>query len=209
MALTVPQIKVIAWIEEWWLRKESFPPVDALKSFWPDFDLKESLNQELFLKALENRGISLPSADDVLSNEQLAAIAVMSNFRDTRSPTAKLRAIGVSWTRWQGWMKNKHFKEFLHDLAANNFSDSIDVAQRGLLSSVEKGNVDAIKFYLEATGRYTPQTTESINIKMVLAKLLEVIQMHVKDQETLRSIAADFEVVMSGGSPSVQKEIAI
>lgn len=207
--LSVRQIEVINWIEEWWLRKGTFPPVDSLKSFFPSFDLKESLNHDLFLTALENRGVKLPSADDKLTNEQLAAIAVMSNFRDTRSPTAKLRSIGVTWTKWQGWMKNKHFKEFLHDLAASNFQDSIDVVQSGLLKAAEKGNVEAVKFYLEATGRYTPQSQETVNVKMILAKILEVIQMHVKDPATLRSIAVDFETVLAGGQPGVIKELSI
>lgn len=207
--LSVKQIEVINWIESWWLRKGSFPPVGSLKSFFPDFDLKESLNHELFLTSLANRGIKLPDADDKLTNEQLAAIALMSNFRDARSPTAKLRSIGVSWTKWQGWMKNKEFKDFLHDLAASNFKDSIDVVQGGLLKAAEKGNVEAVKFYLEATGRYTPQSQETVNVKMILARILEVIQMHVKDPAVLRSIASDFETVLAGGQPGVIKELSI
>ncbi|SRR6266498_119517 len=209
MALSVLELKVVNWIEEWWLRRHQFPPVDQLKNLFPDFNLDQSLKNEVFLASLDNRGIKLPSVDSVLTNEQLAGIALMANFRDGRSPTAKLRSIGVSWTKWHGWMRDKHFKEYLQDLCAVNFNDSLDVAQRGLLQSVEKGNVDAVKFYLEVTGRYTPQSTELANIKLILAKILEVIQIHVKDPNTLRAISADFEKVLQGGTPAEPKVLQI
>jgi hypothetical protein len=209
MALTVEDIKVINWTEEWWLRKKSFPPVDAFESFFPKYSLKEALKNEIFLKALNNRGIKLPENNTKLDNEQLAAIAVMANFRDPRSPTVKLKSIGVSWTKWQGWMKDKYFKEFLQDLCAVNFEDSIDVAQAGILKGVEKGNVDSVKLYLELTGRYTPQSQEVVNLKLILSRLLETIQIHVKDPIVLRNIAGDFEKVIAGGTPTVPKELQI
>lgn len=210
MPLTVKQLEVINWIEEWWLRKHEFPPVESLSEFFPDFDLVSSLKNEIFLVSLSNRGIKLPKDnDDRLNNEQLAAIAVISNFRDTRSPTAKLRSIGVSWTKWQGWMRQKYFKEYLQDLCGTNFNDAMDVVQRGILGAVERGNIDAAKFYLEVTGRYTPQSTELGNIKMVLSRILEVIQIHVKDEAVLRSIASDFDRVLQGGSPTEQKQLLL
>lgn len=209
MALNLEQIKVINWIEEWWLRKDSFPPVGAFNDFFPGFSLEESLKNEIFLAALEYRGIKLPDADDHLTNEQLAGIAVISNFRDTRTPTAKLRALGITWTKWQGWMRNKHFRDFLRDLCGTNFAQSLDVAQAGILRAVEKGNIDAAKFYLEITGHYTPQSQEVVNLKLVLARIMETIQIHVKDPNTLRSIATDFERIMQGGLPTERKELSI
>lgn len=211
MALTLDQLKVINWIEEWWLSKHSFPPVEQVKNFFPNFDLDSALSDELFHAALNNRGITptLGQQHESLSNEQLAGIAVLSNFRDTRSPTAKLRSIGVTWTQWNGWMRNKYFKNYLQDVCASNFEDSLDVVQRGILTGVEKGNTEAIKFYLEITGRYTPQSQEVANIKLILARILEVIQIHVKDAETLRAISSDFEKVLQGGSPSEFKEITV
>jgi hypothetical protein len=209
MPLTISQLKVVNWIEEWWLRKHEFPPVDSLVSFFPDFNLDEALGNEVFLSSLDNRGIRLPRADSVLTNEQLAGIALISNFRDPRSPTAKLRSIGISWTKWNGWMRDRHFKEYLQDLAAINFSDSLDVVQTGMLKAAEKGNVEAAKFYLELTGRYTPKTQEVANVRVILSRILEVIQIHVKDKDTLRSIASDFEKVLSGGVPEPTQQITI
>lgn len=209
MALNLEEIKVITWIEEWWLRKDTFPPVGAFNDFFPGFSLEKSLKNEVFLMALSNRGIRLPSSDDNLTNEQLAGIAVIANFRDPRSPTAKLKAVGISWTKWQGWMRNKHFKEFLQDLCGTNFRESLDVAQAGILKGMEKGNSDLIRLYLEMTGEYTPQSSEVVNLKLVLSRVLETIQIHVKDPNLLRNIASDFEKIMAGGVPTERKELSI
>jgi hypothetical protein len=209
MALSIEELKVVNWVEEYWLRKHVFPPVDQLKGFFPNFDLTKSLTNETFLSALDNRGISLPQANSKLSSEQLASIALLSNFRDPRTPTAKLRSIGVSWTKWNGWMRDKHFKEYMQDLCAVNFNDSLDIVQTGILKAAEKGNVDAAKFFLEVTGRYTPQSQEVANLKLVLSRILETIQIHVKDPETLRAIANDFEKVLAGGVPEQPKQLML
>lgn len=209
MSLSFNELKVINWIEEWWLRKSSFPPVDRLSKEFEGFDLNDALSNETFLAALNNRGIKLPQAKKNLSNEQLAAIALMSNFRDGRSPTAKLRSIGVSWTRWQGWMRDKYFKEYLQDVCAVNFNDSLDIVQSGILRAAEKGNIDAAKFFLEVTGRYTSQSAEVANLKLVLSRILEVIQIHIKDPNVLRSIAGDFDRVLQGGVIEQPKELML
>lgn len=206
--LNVSEIRVLPFIEEWYLRRQEFPPKNAIHDKFPEFNYKYSMSNDIFLKCLQNRGIKLPEADEVLTNEQMAAIAAMTNFRDVnKSPTAKLRAVGVSWTKWQGWMRNPHFRKFLQDLAAINFEDSLDLVQAGLLKAAEKGNVEAAKFFLELTGRYTPVSQETMQVKMVLAKVIEAVQIHVKDPATLQAISADFNKILSGGE--AQERIAI
>lgn len=197
--MTAKMLEVLGWIEEWWLRREEFPPVDALSKFWPDFDLGAALKHETFLYALDQRGIRLPSPDDKLTPAQIAAIATLSNFTDARSRSAKLRDLGISTAQWQGWLKNKHFKQFLHELASNNFVDNVDAVQEGLLNAARRGSTDAVKLYMEMTGRYTGQSQEVLNLKIILSRLLEAIQMHVKDPNVIREIGIDFELIMAGG----------
>lgn len=207
--MNAKMLEVLAWIEEWWLRREEFPPVGAFNNFWPDFDLQAALRHETFLYALDQRGIKLPSPDDKLTSEQIAAVATLSNFTDGRSRSAKLRDLGITPAKWQGWLKNKHFKQFLHELAGNNFMDNVDAVQEGLLNAARKGSTDAVKLYMEMTGRYTGQSQEVMNIKIILSRLLEAIQMHVKDPNVIREIGIDFELIMAGGKPRELKEIDI
>lgn len=209
MAFIHPKdMKVLVWIEQYHLRVGEFPNRELLSRQFPDFDLEANLKNEVFLNALKNRGIKLPSSDDNLSNEQVAAIAAVANFvADGRSLRAKLKDLGISPTKWQGWMRQKEFKTFLHDLTGNNFKDSLHVAQEGLLRSVERGNTDAIKFYLEATGQY--QSPETQNIKIILSRIMEAITINVKDPDVVRAIAADFERIMTGQPPVERKELAI
>lgn len=207
--MNAKMLEVLGWIEEWWLRREQFPPVDALHKFYPDFDLSAALKHETFLYALDQRGIKLPSPDDKLTPAQVAAIATLSNFTDARSRSAKLRDLGITATQWQGWLKNKHFKEFLHELAGNNFMDNVDAVQEGLLNAARRGSTDAVKLYMEMTGRYTGQSQEVMNLKIILSRLLETIQIHVKDPAVIREIGIDFELIMTGGKPRELKEIDI
>jgi len=210
LPLRVLDLKVLSWIEQYWYKKDSFPPVGLLRDNWPDFDLKAALKNEVFMRSLYNRGISPPQPEDTgLDEAQMAAILAISDFRDKRSFQAKLNNMGVSITQWNGWMRETKFRSFFQELCGTNFQDALDVVQRGILGAVEKGNVEASKFYLEITGRYTPQTQELGNVKLVLSKILEVIRIHVKDDDTLRKIATDFEVVLQGGEPTVPKEITI
>ncbi len=200
--LTAIQQRVISWIYERWLGGYGFPSKSQFRNAWPEFDLNESLQHDIFLKALYNRGIKPPNVlEEGLTNEQVAAIATICNFADRRSRTAKLKSLGISVTKWQGWLKDKAFREYLHTFSAANFEDNVHVAHEGLLNAVDRGSVDAIKFYMEITGRYTQGSQETQNIKIVLARVIESIQRHVKDPEILRSIATDFESIMSGGNP--------
>lgn len=215
--MTPEQIRVVNYIEQHWHGSDTFPPVGRIKQRFPDLDLDATLKHETFRYALTMRGIDAPVgvvdnnysmiAPDELTKEQLAAITVMLNFNDTRSRTAKLKDLGISATQWAGWMKNKAFKEYVHDLSANNFQDALNVAHEGLLKSVDRGDTNAVKLYMELTGRYTAESTQMGNIKMVLAKLVESIQRHVTDPEVLRAIERDFEATLQGKPVEVPRQL--
>lgn len=204
--LTPIQLEVITYIEQYWYQKESFPSVDGLRGRFPGFNIEENLKHETFRLALYNRGIEAPVGlnnegkfPDELSTEQLAAINSILNFEDKRSRAAKLKELGINPSQWTGWMKNPVFKNFLQEMSAVNLNDSVHIAHEGLMKSVDKGDTNAIKFYMELTGRHTQGDVNQQNIKVVLARVIESIQRHVQDPHLLRAIAADFEVIMSGG----------
>jgi hypothetical protein len=55
------------------------------------------------------------------------------------------------------------------------------------------------------TGRYTENSGQIENIKIIIARLIEVIQVRVKDPETLRAISQDFNMILSGQSPIINE----
>lgn len=188
--------KVMPWFEAYWTRNKRYPPRDTIiQEFGLDNkQISEMESSKLFLKSLERRGIAEPTIVDPfsgkplgLTDRQLAAIAILVNYHDTRAPVARLSMLGVSEEELQGWMSNELFKTELTQRADEAF-DNVGVdATVNLARHVKNGNLNAIKFYFEVTGR--AQSPEEINVKQAMNILIEAVQKHVKDQTVLKAIA--------------------
>jgi hypothetical protein len=206
--LNKDQLKAIAFVEHYWFKFDGhFPSREAFFNRMPDFDINAALNHKTFRIALINRGIDPPVGplDDALLNvpqgitkEQLAAIVTVVNFEDKRTRATKFKELGVTPQKWQGWLKIPTFKQFLQELSAANLQDAMYVANEALIKAMDRGDTNAIKFYMEITGKYQAATPQTQNIRLVLARVVEAIQRHVKDPETLRLIGEDFEAILNG-----------
>lgn len=194
--MTPVEIRGLAEIEQYWHKHGKFPKV----VFTEGFDLDKALDKESFMRGLFNRGITPPNNDPELSDSQLAAIMTVVDINDRRSTRVKLKEIGVNQQTWQGWMRDKNFRDYLHHLSSKNFEDALHIAHQGLLSSVEKGDVSAIKYWNELTGRAV--SPEVQNARILISRIVQVIQTHVKDERILMDISRDFERVMRGEQPN-------
>lgn len=192
--LTLDQLEVISWLEKFWMTHGGFPSDEEFFDKFPSMSLQVLLKNETFALALKNRGISRIHSESGLTYEQVSAIALMLNFHDQRSQASKLKSLGIKTSTWNGWMKDVRFKNFYEQQSVETFQDSIDRVREGLLRSAEKGDTSAIKFYYEVTGRSNSQ--EHQNLKVILSRLVECIQRHVKDQATIEAIAMDFQAIM-------------
>jgi|SRR5437660_1403696 len=212
--LTPEHLRVITYIEQYWFKfNGTFPSRESLGSVFPEFDIDSALEHKTFRISLVNRGIDPPIVlqDDShfeipigISREQLAAVLTIINFEDKRSRAAKFKELGVTPQQWQGWLKQPRFKTFLHNLSSANLQDAAYVANEALVRAMDRNDVSAIKFYHEITGRYQPQaqvaqqSQQTQNIRLILARVVEAIQRHVKDTEVLRLIGEDFEAILNG-----------
>lgn len=192
------EIQVVNYVEQTWNLTGNFPSEKAIFDRYPKFNLAQSMGKSTFVNAVLNRGIEFPSPSDELTVEQVAAISAVMNFDDTRSRAAKLKELGISHNKWQGWMKNLKFKGYLQKVSADAFEGSLHVAHEGLLRAVDRGSVDAVKFFMELTGRHSSSSVEQQNVRVILAKVMESIQKNVRDPEVIRAIAYDFERILRG-----------
>lgn len=213
-SLNVADLKVINWIEYFWHKYNRFPsPKDWLafsrkKEELSGYSLEDALQNATFRLSIKERGIQSPASMSEgwgLSNEQVAAIVVVTNFEDVRPRHAKLRELGISAAKWGGWMRNAMFVDFLQEMSASHLKNAMHVANEGLLKAMDRGDVHAIKFYFELTDRHGGTADAVKNVRMLLAKVLEAIQVHVPDPKTLNSISRDFEVILNGGTPEYAK----
>lgn len=141
----------------------------------------------------ENRGLD---PKHPLSAEQLAAANVLLDFSDSRSQAAKLRSMGIPTTKYNNWLKNPHFARYLRTRAEDLISDTQHEAHTALLRNIQRGNQRSIEYYNEMTGRYNPKAESTMNVTLILVRLVEVIQRHVKDPDVIKAIAAEFNEVL-------------
>lgn len=218
--LTSIDLRVINWVEEFWHRNNRFP----LETDWNrkigevpnliDYSFEEALQNVTFRRSLKERGIKVPSTssgDWGLSKDQIAAIVTVVNFEDNRTRAQKLRELGISTTKWAGWMKSKEFVEFLQEMTATNLKNSLHVANEGMLKAMDRGDVNAIKFFYELTERHGGSIGAIENVRLLISKILEAVQFHIKDPLVISAIGADFEIILSGGTPEFKqtKEIEV
>jgi hypothetical protein len=129
--------------------------------------------------------------DYPLSAEQLAAANLLLDFSDNRSQAAKLKAIGVSTQRYTAWLRQPAFSGYLRERAEGLINNAQHEAHTSLLRAVQNGRMDAIKYYNEITGRYNPKDQEALNLTAILVKVVEILQIHVKEPEVLRAVAKE------------------
>jgi hypothetical protein len=160
-------------------------------------NLKEN---EFFIKSMEARGI--PVGQTSLSSKQMAAAALMLNLVDRRSDEKKLRDIGVSTEEWSTWMQNRDFAKYVAERAEALVANSVHEAHLGLMRGVRQGNTSAISLYYKLTGRYDPDQENQVNVRMLIGRILEAIQKHVQDPETLNRLAVEMsQLAIEAGSP--------
>ncbi len=205
--LTTQEALVIGFIEQFWNARGFFPPPNDLKRRGVT-DTNALYRKPVFIKAMQSRGITIPSdmgAPVDLSKEQLAAILAMTDPLDRRLASSKLKLLGITTQQWNAWMKSEVFKSYVHELSAKNFVDGIHMAQVGLAKKLEDGDVNAIKYYYEVTGRFQGGDSSNVqNLRLIIAKLVEVLQRRIKDPDLLGEIGRDFDIILSGGTPVAQ-----
>ena len=205
------QSQLISWIEASWHRTGNFPNKGHLNKskLYEDGDL----DHPTLRFALAQRGIDVPLTRDdeipkELTKEQLSAILTITDYTDKRSHMSKLKSLGLTSQQWHGWLANPTFKNYLHDVSSRGFKDATHLAEEGLIKGLERGDTNAVKLYMEMSGQYTQDTGTNLNIKIVVARIVESIQRHVQDPQTIQLIANDFEVIMGGGVPDTTPRIA-
>jgi Helix-turn-helix of insertion element transposase len=206
--MTLTELDALNAIEQTWLVTRKWPDTKDLEDDYPGFKLSHSLQKKAFINGLINRGVSIPTRvrkTGGLSTRQVAAVASVTNFADPRSRYVKLRELGVTMTQWNGWRKNPIFRDYLLKISSDNFEESVDHVHTGLMKAIDQGRPDAIKFYMEVTGRYQASSVEAQNFKLVLARVMEAIQRNVRDPEVLRAIAVDFDAILAAPSVPIRE----
>lgn len=221
MALTDEQKQLLAFFEQNWYLHATIPTAEkALTHGFSEATFKSALKSKDFLEALTRRGIQLddgvngngngqPSLAQsgsgtydgalkprgLLTPEQLTAVNVILDFRDTRSQKKKLQELQISSAKWNGWLRQPVFQDYITRVSEHILADNLHESHLALMDRVRSGDIGAIKYFNEMTGRYTQAKNDKVDVASVLMRVLEIIQVHVHDPIILTNISRDFLVL--------------
>ncbi len=129
-----------------------------------------------FRSGMAQRGIEVDSNVSELTQEQLACISVITDYTDRRGITGKLRALGISSSKYRGWLKQKPFNDAIRSLAGRGLDEAIPLAEVAVAEKAANGDLNAIKFLMEVTGRYNPAQQQAIDAQELIAIMVDVAQ---------------------------------
>lgn len=190
---------ILHYVEEHWLRKGEFPALSKIAKDMVLDQVKvvEALSSPLLQKSLDARGIPWMEVDDRLTPIQVATINLILNVSDKRSTPVKLKSLGVNPSTYKGWRRQKQFMLVMREQGERLFGETMPEVHKALMDKALEGDPTSLKLYYAMAGRWDDKkSVESMNIRFVMVKLLEVIQTHVRDPEALQAIAADFEALL-------------
>lgn len=216
--LSDSEIKALDFIELHWHKFDLWPELKDIKEAVPDFNETKAYLKDRFLNALHNRGLPGPpverkyisrlegtkheDAHDNFSPAQIAVVVTLTDFYDQRSDFTKLKSLGITTTQFNGWMRNREFKQFFNALSRKHFAEADHLARKGLIKGMDKGDLASIKYFNELTG----ESPEERNVQVLLSRIVEAIQLHVKDPVVLHRIEQSFAQIL-GNAHALEAEV--
>lgn len=188
--------RLLNYFEQAYLLNAQYPTKEKVSEFGITSKTYEAaLKNADFLEALERRGLPNPVTDiyqGVLSPLQLAVANALLDLHDNRSQRKKLQEFGVTTAKYNAWLRDPAFKTYLQRRAENFLGDNQHEAHLALVDRVKSGDVGAIKYYNEMTGRFTPSSAKApVDINAVLMAVLEAIQRRITDPQLLSELSDD------------------
>lgn len=147
-----------------------------------------------FKRALSLRGVTPNSTG--LTREQDLVLLTLTDPSDGKNLQQKLRACGVSFATYRGWMKQPVFRAQMEAFTEGALSDnSHALVQLDKLAG--QGDLAAIKFKMELNGRYDPNKQQNIDVIAMMSMMMDIISRNVRDQDQLANISQEFGALAS------------
>ena len=196
--LDAVQWDILTLIEEEHLRTGTFPDLSLIKrkTGYTQEIIVEKISDPLMKQCLDRRGINYLDVDR-LTGEQIACINLLLNVSDRRSQTAKLKALGIPPVTFQNWKRQKYFMDSFKQAGEKLFGECQPEVNKALVEQATAGDMKAIEYLNKLTNYYDPKNADAFNVQLIMVRLLETIQKHVRDPHQLTAIAEEFESIMN------------
>jgi hypothetical protein len=210
MTLSDDELDFITFVEQEYLSGGGIPTAASCvergivtENFYRKVFKKADFRHALAVRGISIRGLDGPDSGR-LTEEQLVVANTMLDLRDNRSQKKKLTELGVPTQKWEAWLRDPVFQGYLRSRSEALLGDSLHESHLALVDRVRTGDVAAIKYFNEITGRYVPNAGDKADVNSVIMMIVEVIQRHVTDPKTLELLADDITLI-AGGVNAVQQ----
>jgi hypothetical protein len=199
-SLTDSEISILALVEQIYWETGHIPTQETIVSRLDSLGspkvvkrVRDTFNNQKFQEALEIRGLERPMDAKRLTATQLLLVNMLLNVEDKKSLRQKLDLLNINMAKYQTWLRDPAFHEYLTMRTEQMFENSDHDAYKALLQSVVRGDVSALKLFFEMRGIYSPRIDVNINIESVIYRVVEVVGKHIKDPQILNAIADEVE----------------
>jgi hypothetical protein len=152
-----------------------------------------------FQRSLEQRGIKVTKNPNLTLRQETFLQAYL-NPLNLLTPQVLAKRMKISLTELDGWMRQKEFGNAFSTKAEENLKKFIPMADQALGQLVQNGDMKAIAFVNQLTGRYDPNTRVSLDVPSLLMQVQDIILRHVKDPITKRNVARELIALANGQS---------
>lgn len=199
-SLTDSELSVLAYVEQIYWQTGRVPTkeaviegLDPLNTPQTRSKVTRAWNKPRFQAALEKRGLDFSNDSQLLTPTQLLLVNMLLNVEDKKSLRQKLELLGINMSKYQTWLRDPAFHNYLTMRTEQLFENSDHDAYKALIQAVARGDVTAMKLFFEMRGIYSPRLDINVNIESVIYRVVEVVGKHVKDPIILNAIADEVE----------------
>lgn len=200
-------VPFVLWQEQFYLDAGRLPTfeessdlglsLDKWQQFWINRGVRQALTDKgIPLLIPTGEGVDYPIPSAVLSGRQLECINALLDVNDTRPDHKKLRDMGITSREFETWNSNRVFREYYEQRAKNLLERGSTDADRALLDNVRMGDLSAIKYFDEKTGRYRPHDPQIVNFTLLVNQIIEILAARLTP-EMLKMVSADIKQSMA------------
>jgi hypothetical protein len=152
-----------------------------------------------FQKALADRGIKT-TANPNLTLRQENFLQAYLNPMNLLTPQVLAKRMKISVNEIDGWMRQKEFAAAMVAKSEDNLKKYLPMADAALGQLVQQGDMKAITFINQMTGRFDPNAKQNLDVPALLMQVQDIILRHVLDPAVKRNIARELIALASGQS---------
>ena len=153
-----------------------------------------------FQRSLDDRGIKTTKNPNLTLRQETFLQAYL-NPLNLKPPQVIAKQLKISTTELDGWMREKHFANALSAKSEENLKKYIPLADQALGQLIQQGDMKAITFVNQLTGRFDPNARQNLDVPALMMQIQDIVLRNVSDPAIKRNIARELIALAQGHSP--------